>query len=168
MPNTTDPPEYHLLPDRSAVQVGPREVVVTPTQFRLLAVLMSVPGRTFTRAELVEKGIGDIVELRTVDVHIKELRRKLDPDDGRIQTVRGTGYRYRGHSGGWAMDFGTIVADEWQGLLGPFVLLLPSLVLIMGLAIGVGLAWRSRSRSDTQPSRTEGPPAYGRDCVAST
>ncbi len=99
MPNTTDPPEYHLLPDRWAIRVGLREVVVTPKQFRLLAVLMSEPGRAFTRAELVEKGIGDLVELRTIDVHIKELRRKLEPDDGRIQTVRGQGYRYRGPSG---------------------------------------------------------------------
>jgi DNA-binding response OmpR family regulator len=98
MPTTTDPPEYHLLPDRSAVQVGPREVVVTPTQFRLLAVLMSEPGRSFSRAELVEKGIGDVVDVRTVDVHIRELRRKLDPDGGRIETVRRVGYRYRGSS----------------------------------------------------------------------
>jgi DNA-binding response OmpR family regulator len=91
-------PEYHLLPDRSAVRVGPREVVVTPTQFRLLAVMMSEPGRIFTRAELIEKAIGDLVELRTIDVHIKELRRKLEPDSGRIETVRGKGYRYRGPS----------------------------------------------------------------------
>ena len=95
MPSTADQPEYHLLPDRSAVQVGLREVVVTPTQFQLLAVLISEPGRTFTRTELIEKGIGVLVGLRTVDVHIKELRRKLEPDDGRIETVRGKGYRYR-------------------------------------------------------------------------
>jgi two-component system alkaline phosphatase synthesis response regulator PhoP len=92
---STNPPEYHLMPDRSAVRVGHRQVVVTPTQFRLLSVLMSEPGRIFTRPELVEKAVGDLVELRTVDVHIKELRRKLDPDDGRIETVRGKGYRYR-------------------------------------------------------------------------
>ena len=46
-------PAYVLVPGRFVVQVGGREVAVTPTQFRLLAVLAAEPGRTFSRAELV-------------------------------------------------------------------------------------------------------------------
>ena len=49
---------------------------------------------------VVERGIGDVVEERTVDVHIKELRRKLGTYGSRIETVRGQGYRYRGQSAG--------------------------------------------------------------------
>jgi two-component system phosphate regulon response regulator PhoB len=91
--------EYHLLPERLAVRVGAHEAVVSATQFRLLAVLMSEPGRTMSRAKLVEKAFGRPVELRTVDVHIKEIRRKLEPHGGRNETVRGTGYRYGGMPG---------------------------------------------------------------------
>jgi two-component system phosphate regulon response regulator PhoB len=70
-------------------------VTLTQTQFRLLRVLLAEPNRTFSRAELVQKGIGNLVSERTVDVHIKELRRKLGSDGWRIETVRGRGYRYR-------------------------------------------------------------------------
>jgi len=83
-----------LLPG-DTVRVGGREVVLTPTQFRLLAVLAGEPGRALSRAELVERGIGDLVSERTVDVHVKELRRKLGADRWRIETVRGLGYRWR-------------------------------------------------------------------------
>jgi DNA-binding response OmpR family regulator len=74
--------------------VGRREVVLSPTEFRLLARLVAEPGRAFTRAELVEQVIGTAVAERTVDVHIKELRRKLGPLGLRVETVRGVGYRY--------------------------------------------------------------------------
>jgi len=84
-----------LVPERSAVRIGEREVTVTKTQFRLLSVLVAEPHRTFIRAELVEQGIGDLVSERTVDVHVKELRRKLGPEGWRIETVRGRGYRCR-------------------------------------------------------------------------
>jgi DNA-binding response OmpR family regulator len=85
---------FRLIPERLAVQVGDREVVLTPTQFRLLAVLVKKPGHTFSRAELVEHACEGPVNLRTVDVHVKEVRRKLEPHEHRIQTVRGRGYRY--------------------------------------------------------------------------
>jgi two-component system phosphate regulon response regulator PhoB len=87
-----------LLPERSAVQAGGREVVLTPTQYRLVSVLVGEPNRVFTRAELVEQAIGTLVEERTVDVHIKEVRRKLGSAGERIQAVRGLGYRYRGET----------------------------------------------------------------------
>jgi DNA-binding response OmpR family regulator len=59
---------------------------------------MGEPGRAMSRAKLVEKAFGVSVQLRTVDIYIKEICRKLDPHDGRIETVRGEGYRYRGTS----------------------------------------------------------------------
>jgi two-component system phosphate regulon response regulator PhoB len=86
---------FCLVSERFGVCVGAAEVVVTATQFRILAVLMSAPGRTFSRAELVERAIGTPVDERTVDVHVKELRRKLEPHAWRVETVRGHGYRYQ-------------------------------------------------------------------------
>jgi DNA-binding response OmpR family regulator len=53
----------------------------------------SRPGRTFSRAELVKHAFGAPVDEQTVDVHIKELRRKLEPNEQKIETVRGRGYR---------------------------------------------------------------------------
>jgi two-component system, OmpR family, phosphate regulon response regulator PhoB len=68
---------------------------LTPTEARLLAVLRGQPGRAFTRAELVALVIPDAVVLeRTIDAHVKGLRKKLDPAAGRVETVRGTGYRF--------------------------------------------------------------------------
>ncbi|HEV3260386.1 MAG TPA: helix-turn-helix domain-containing protein [Gemmataceae bacterium] len=55
---------------------------------------MSKPGCVFSRAELVERVFGTVVEERTVDVHVKELRRKLALHGFALETVRGQGYRY--------------------------------------------------------------------------
>ena len=88
-------PDLTLIPARSAVLAGGREIALTPTQFRLLAVLLGEPGRAFSRAELVERGIGDLVTERTVDVHVKELRRRLGEWGARVVAVRGVGYLYR-------------------------------------------------------------------------
>ena len=85
---------FVLIPERSSVKIGGQEVVVTRTQFRILSLLVSEPGRVFDRAKLVEHAIGALVSERTVDVHIKEIRRKLGPLGDRIETVRGSGYRY--------------------------------------------------------------------------
>ncbi len=86
---------FRLVPERFAVEAGGREVVLTATQFRLLAALMEEPGHVFSREELVTRAFSTRVSGRTVDVHVKELRRKLEPDEWRIETVRGHGYRYR-------------------------------------------------------------------------
>jgi two-component system, OmpR family, phosphate regulon response regulator PhoB len=70
---------------------------LTPTEFRLLECLVRQPGRAFTRAQLMDAAIGDgaIVLERTIDVHIKTLRRKLgEPAGDYIETVRGVGYRF--------------------------------------------------------------------------
>jgi DNA-binding response OmpR family regulator len=89
-------PGLVLWPDRCALRVGSREVVLTATQFRLLALLVEEPGRTFSRAELMEGGIGTLVTERTVDVHIKDIRRKLGSYGSRVETVRGRGCRHNG------------------------------------------------------------------------
>ena len=72
------------------------ELDLTPTEFRLLECLLRHPGRAFSRQQLMDFSIGDgaIVLERTIDVHIKTLRRKLGDTD-RIETVRGVGYRLR-------------------------------------------------------------------------
>jgi two-component system phosphate regulon response regulator PhoB len=73
-----------------------RELELTPTEFRLLECLLRQPGRAFTRHQLMDAAIGEgaIVLERTIDVHIKTLRRKLGVAD-LIETVRGVGYRFR-------------------------------------------------------------------------
>jgi DNA-binding response OmpR family regulator len=92
--------DFRLVPERSAVRVAGREVVLTDRQFRLVAVLVGEPGRTFSRAELVARAFDAPAQERTVDVHVREIRRKLDPDGGLIETVRGRGYRYGAAAGG--------------------------------------------------------------------
>lgn len=72
---------------------------LTPTEFKLLGIFVQEPGRVFSRAQLIEKALGyDFSGFdRTIDVHILNLRRKLeiDPDQPkRIETVYGTGYKF--------------------------------------------------------------------------
>jgi two-component system phosphate regulon response regulator PhoB len=80
---------------RHRAYVQERELDLTPTEFRLLEVLLRQPGRAFTRAQLMSAAIGEgtMVLERTIDVHIKTLRRKLGTHD-LIETVRGVGYRF--------------------------------------------------------------------------
>jgi two-component system, OmpR family, response regulator AdeR len=69
---------------------------LTPTEFRLLETLMRVPGRAFSRDELLERALPDSDALeRVVDAHMKNLRRKLEDTGAGVQleTVRGIGYR---------------------------------------------------------------------------
>jgi DNA-binding response OmpR family regulator len=87
-------------PARREVTVAGRSVALTPREFRLLEVMARAPGRAFTRAELVERAFGADSEAldRTVDVHVVNLRRKLEPDPAnptRIETVFGVGYRLK-------------------------------------------------------------------------
>ncbi len=76
-------------------------IALTPTEFRLLETLAREPGRAFSRAELLDRVFGfDYVGVeRTIDVHIMNLRRKIEPEPGRprfIGTVPGVGYRFEG------------------------------------------------------------------------
>jgi two-component system phosphate regulon response regulator PhoB len=72
-----------------------REIELTPTEFRLLEVMLRQPGRAFSRHQLMDAAIGEgsIVLERTIDVHVKTLRKKLGNAD-LIETVRGVGYRF--------------------------------------------------------------------------
>jgi two-component system alkaline phosphatase synthesis response regulator PhoP len=86
--------------DREAhiVTVSGEPVDLTPSEFDLLATLMSAPGRAFSRLELLDRVQGTSHEgyERTIDVHIKNLRAKIEPDPGSpryVQTVYGVGYR---------------------------------------------------------------------------
>jgi DNA-binding response OmpR family regulator len=87
--------------DRNAriVTVGDRRVELTPSEFDLLAALMASPGRVFSRLELLERLQGSAYEgyERTIDVHIRNLRSKLEPDPRKpryVETVFGVGYRF--------------------------------------------------------------------------
>ena len=81
------------------VTIGERLVDLTPSEFELLATMMRAPGRVFTRLELLERLQGTAYEgyERTIDVHIRNLRAKIEPDPANpiyIETVYGVGYRF--------------------------------------------------------------------------
>ncbi|MEX2551427.1 MAG: response regulator transcription factor [Actinomycetota bacterium] len=79
--------------------VGEVEVELRPKELSLLATLASEPGRLFSRAEIAERvwGYGNMSDTRTIDTHIKNLRRKVESLSAfkYISTVRGLGYRFR-------------------------------------------------------------------------
>jgi|TARA_B110000495_G_scaffold54026_1_gene45361 two-component system phosphate regulon response regulator PhoB len=79
------------------VTVGDADIAFTPTEFDLLWHLMKHPGRVFNRADLMNAIMGDdtIVLERTIDVHIRALRKKLGDCGDFIETVHGIGYRYK-------------------------------------------------------------------------
>jgi len=81
---------------RYVATVDGRRLDLTPTEFRLLDCMLRQPGRAFTRSQLMDAAIGDgaVVLERTIDVHVKSLRRKLGRAGELIQTVRGIGYRF--------------------------------------------------------------------------
>ena len=81
---------------RYVATVEGRRLDLTPTEFRLLDCMLRQPGRAFTRSQLMDAAIGDgaVVLERTIDVHVKSLRRKLGRAGDLIQTVRGIGYRF--------------------------------------------------------------------------
>ena len=85
---------------RLRVRAGDREVDLTPTEFQLLAALAREPGRVFTRSQLLDAVHGVAFESyeRAIDAHVKNIRRKLEPDPREpwyLQTVHGVGYRFR-------------------------------------------------------------------------
>jgi len=82
---------------RVRASVDGQELNLTRTEFKLLECLLRQPGRAFTRPQLMDVAIGEgaIVLERTIDVHIKTLRKKLGTAMEYIETVRGVGYRFR-------------------------------------------------------------------------
>jgi len=92
-----------LTLDRRAHRVlaGGREVELTPREWALLETLAAQPFRAFSRAELIERAFADERDVleRTVDAHVMNLRRRIEPDPTapkRIVTVFGVGYRFEG------------------------------------------------------------------------
>jgi len=87
-----------LDPSSHRISGNGEPVVLGPTEFRLLHFLMTHPERVHSRTQLLDQVWGDhvFVEERTVDVHIRRLRKALEPTtlDRLVQTVRGTGYRF--------------------------------------------------------------------------
>ena len=85
-----DPEGYRLF-------VAGEEVALTPTEFRLLRFLLERKGRVFSRGQLLTDiwGYAEEVDSRTVDTHIRRLRKKLGVEGDRIETVVGIGYRLR-------------------------------------------------------------------------
>jgi len=80
-----------------------RDLTLTPTEFRLLEVFMTHPGRVFSRAALLERinQHGEVVVEKVIDVHVGKLRRKIEADSAHphyIETVRGIGYRFNPHA----------------------------------------------------------------------
>lgn len=88
--------ELVLNPESHQVYCEGQVVTLGPTEFRLLKFFMSHPGRVYSRSQLLDNvwTSGGLVEDRTVDVHIRRLRKALQPHgyDSLIQTVRGAGY----------------------------------------------------------------------------
>jgi two-component system alkaline phosphatase synthesis response regulator PhoP len=82
------------------VTASGQPVSLTPSEFDLLYVLMCTPGRVFSRSDLLVKLQGSTFEgvERTIDVHVRNLRSKIEPDPAKpvyIETVFGVGYRFR-------------------------------------------------------------------------
>ncbi len=87
--------------DSHEVRVRGERISLTPTEFQLLATMAEQPGRVFTRLQLIDALYGTTYATsdRTVDTHIKNLRRKIEPDPKNpryLLTVHGVGYKFQG------------------------------------------------------------------------
>ena len=82
---------------RFVVSIGEDPLNLTKSEFKLLETLIRQPGRAFDRAELVDAALGEdtMVLDRTIDVHVRALRKKMGDAAPLIETVRGVGYRFR-------------------------------------------------------------------------
>ena len=94
--------EYHidgleLSPSRHLVRVNGQEIALTFKEFELLCLLVETRGIVLSRDKILDKVWQDTMgrESRTVDVHIRTLRHKLGTIGGRIETVRGVGYKFK-------------------------------------------------------------------------
>ena len=90
---------YGVMLDRRrfVVRVDENPLSLTKSEFKLLETLIRQPGRAFARAELVDAALGEdtMVLDRTIDVHVRALRKKMGNSAPLIETVRGVGYRFR-------------------------------------------------------------------------
>jgi len=90
-----------LDPATHRVSINDTSLELAPMEFQLLQFFMTHPERVYNRQQLIDRvwGTGTWVEERTVDVHIRRLRKTLEPSghDQLVQTVRGSGYRFSTH-----------------------------------------------------------------------
>ena len=91
--------DVEIDPSRMRASVAGRQVALTATELRLLATLAREPGRVFTRAQLLDaiRGIAFESYERAIDAHVKNVRKKIEPEPGRpryLLTVHGVGYRF--------------------------------------------------------------------------
>jgi DNA-binding response OmpR family regulator len=91
--------DLHIDVGRMKVTVAGRDVDLTPTEFQLLTAMARQPGRVFTRSQLLDavRGVAFESYERAIDTHIKNVRRKLEPDPRApryLLTVFGVGYRF--------------------------------------------------------------------------
>lgn len=90
-----------LDPATHRVSINDTSLELAPMEFQLLQFFMTHPERVYSRQQLIDRvwGTGTWVEERTVDVHIRRLRKTLEPSghDQLVQTVRGSGYRFSTH-----------------------------------------------------------------------
>jgi two-component system alkaline phosphatase synthesis response regulator PhoP len=86
-----------IIPSKHKVLVKGIETKLTATEFRLLHYLASQPGRVFSREQLLDQVFANdtVVVDRNIDVHIRGIRKKVDPEQFYIETIRGVGYRFR-------------------------------------------------------------------------
>ncbi|GAB2188706.1 two-component system response regulator BaeR [Sessilibacter sp. MAH1] len=93
------PANIELLTDRCRVRIKDQEIDLTATELALLKLLMQSPGRIYSRNQIMDNIYSDyrIVSERTIDSHIKKLRKKLDqanPDHSYVHSVYGLGYKF--------------------------------------------------------------------------
>ena len=99
-PGVIDLGDLHIDAERRQVEARGEPVTLTYVEFELLRTLAAHPGRVYSRRALLEElwGSADYRDPRTIDVHVRHLREKLEREPGEpeyIQTVRGVGYRFR-------------------------------------------------------------------------
>jgi len=92
--------DLEIIPDQGVVRLADEEVHLTKTEFRLLVELASNPGRVLSREVLLERvwGYGYFGDGRLVDVHVRRLRTKIEPDPANpsyVVTIRGLGYKLK-------------------------------------------------------------------------
>ncbi len=99
VPDSTPEPQLQLAENSNRARFGDRDTELTAIEMRLLQLLMKQPGRIFTRDQLMDDIYPDrrLVSDRTIDSHIKNLRRKLStlaPDQEFVRSVYGAGYKF--------------------------------------------------------------------------
>jgi len=97
---TNDPTVEHgrlkVDPERHKAWIDDRELGLTVTEFRILLLLAKNPGRIFSRGQILSEARGELAAAfdRSVDAHVRTIRKKLGDERGLIETVRSIGYRF--------------------------------------------------------------------------